>query len=631
LRQGTSFRPVGGRLAKRCVYETAGMGRLDAAHERGGEGGGGQSMGVGSPAPVRGAEVGEPQLAAMAGRSAFNLVVDRQAGGALSAERLLSTLRQLVTSSLVMIDGHLYRQRNGIPQGSIASALLCCLHYGSLDLTLLTTYLSHRAMPPPPCQPPARAQGLSRESSLGTSSTNLPLEPVDPSRAARGQAPSSPTFPTGAARDPDSSSRPGATPSKCSVLLRLIDDSLCVSSDVRVRDGFLTTMAHGFVSYGCSTSVAKTRAASGAGRASLGRAIHATGTHAEIGAACCGGSVGSNLQCVASCDLPGPAFSRPTSGASTGFASEDIPFRDITAGSMAVSGLDDAQDPRAAAIGPTACDARGREYFGWCGLLFNMVSCEVHPDMGRRRASLRVPGRAPLSSLRDRMRTAAKPQLRALFVDPTLNSTLTVRRNLNHAFLHAISSALAATGRAAASRHPEVVTSAVAELACFAARVVRNNQRRCLSTAIITPHSCAASTNGAIIASRGAGDLDSAGEASASETRMAANHDGAREDQQGLPHTDGGREWRPAEARGSGPHESGLLICSTLVDKLEVEWLAWQALLQSLPAGIPKSRAIARRRRSAIESSGRLCARSLELLREASDPRGLIQHTLAPL
>ena len=112
---------------------------------------------------------------------------------------------------------------------------------------------------------------------------------------------------------------------------------------------------------------------------------------------------------------------------------------------------------------------------------------------------------------------------------------------------------------------------------------------------------------------------------------MAANHDGAREDQQGLPHTDGGREWRPAEARGSGPHESGLLICSTLVDKLEVEWLAWQALLQSLPAGIPKSRAIARRRRSAIESSGRLCARSLELLREASDPRGLIQHTLAPL
>lgn len=54
-------------------------------------------MGVGSPAPVRGAEVGEPQLAAMAGRSAFNLVVDRQAGGALSAERLLSTLRQLVS------------------------------------------------------------------------------------------------------------------------------------------------------------------------------------------------------------------------------------------------------------------------------------------------------------------------------------------------------------------------------------------------------------------------------------------------------------------------------------------------------------------------------------------------------
>ena len=299
------------------------------------------------------------------------------------------------------------------------------------------------------------------------------------------------------------------------MLLRLIDDSLCVSAVERTRDGFLSAMGSGFPRYGGATSVAKT--------------------------------------CVASSTAP-PASTADTADSVT-----------AAAGSLAAAGHNDPRALRAPAQGASATDGRARRYFRWCGLLLNMATCEVHPDMSRRRAHVSIGPRAHKPQLRARMRTAVKAQLRAVFVDPTLNSAVAVRRNVYHGLLHAVSAALAAVGRSAAAHPAGGLIGAVRELIGFAARVVRGNQLRCLGMAR-------------------AGTPDSRGGGSAADT-----------------------------PRGS-----------TLVDPSEVAWCAWTALLTALPASCVGMRGDARSRRTRLEVSGQLCAESLQLLRAAADARNLV-------
>ena len=193
------FRPAGPRLAARPFSVVA----------DGGGGGGGVGDGGG----------GGAYGGALAGRLRGALLVDRQSGGAISAEQVGAALRQLVSSSVALVDGRAYVQRSGIPQGAVAGALVCCLHYGALDLSLLATYLS-RLPSTPRLQP-----------------------------------------------QPAPAAAPAAAPAtwEGSLLLRLIDDSLCVSAVERTRDGFLSAMGSGFPRYGGATSVAKTCVASSTG------------------------------------------------------------------------------------------------------------------------------------------------------------------------------------------------------------------------------------------------------------------------------------------------------------------------------------------------------------------------------
>ncbi|GAA6058467.1 hypothetical protein JCM3770_002740 [Rhodotorula araucariae] len=52
-------------------------------------------------------------------------------------ERLMQLLREHITTNLVKVSGRLYRQRMGIPQGSVLSSLLCSLFYGDMERTQL--------------------------------------------------------------------------------------------------------------------------------------------------------------------------------------------------------------------------------------------------------------------------------------------------------------------------------------------------------------------------------------------------------------------------------------------------------------------------------------------------------------
>ncbi|GAA5865197.1 hypothetical protein JCM1840_003940 [Sporobolomyces johnsonii] len=51
--------------------------------------------------------------------------------------KLMSLLREHITTNLVKVSGRLYRQKDGIPQGSVLSSLLCSLFYGDMERTYL--------------------------------------------------------------------------------------------------------------------------------------------------------------------------------------------------------------------------------------------------------------------------------------------------------------------------------------------------------------------------------------------------------------------------------------------------------------------------------------------------------------
>ncbi|GAA5910442.1 telomerase reverse transcriptase [Sporobolomyces salmoneus] len=48
-------------------------------------------------------------------------------------DRLMALLKEHITTNLVKVNGHLYRQKDGIPQGSVLSSLLCSLFYGDME------------------------------------------------------------------------------------------------------------------------------------------------------------------------------------------------------------------------------------------------------------------------------------------------------------------------------------------------------------------------------------------------------------------------------------------------------------------------------------------------------------------
>ncbi|GAA5934697.1 telomerase reverse transcriptase [Sporobolomyces koalae] len=55
----------------------------------------------------------------------------------IGIEKLLSLLKEHITINLVKVNNRLYRQKDGIPQGSVLSSLLCSLFYGDMESTHL--------------------------------------------------------------------------------------------------------------------------------------------------------------------------------------------------------------------------------------------------------------------------------------------------------------------------------------------------------------------------------------------------------------------------------------------------------------------------------------------------------------
>ncbi|BGP32724.1 Telomerase reverse transcriptase [Rhodotorula toruloides] len=74
------------------------------------------------------------ELASKLAQELHNVVLsDQVAYSSVARDRLIHLLREHITTNLVKVSGRLYRQKTGIPQGSILSSLLCALFYGDME------------------------------------------------------------------------------------------------------------------------------------------------------------------------------------------------------------------------------------------------------------------------------------------------------------------------------------------------------------------------------------------------------------------------------------------------------------------------------------------------------------------
>lgn len=71
------------------------------------------------------------------------LLMDRTAGHRLDRLRIIRLIEEHVTCNIVRASGSLYRQKVGIPQGSILSTLLCSFFYADLDRMHLARFIKN--------------------------------------------------------------------------------------------------------------------------------------------------------------------------------------------------------------------------------------------------------------------------------------------------------------------------------------------------------------------------------------------------------------------------------------------------------------------------------------------------------
>lgn len=71
------------------------------------------------------------------------LLVDRTMGHRVDRLRIIRLIEEHITCNIIKASGSLYRQKVGIPQGSILSTLLCSFFYADLDRVHLARFSGH--------------------------------------------------------------------------------------------------------------------------------------------------------------------------------------------------------------------------------------------------------------------------------------------------------------------------------------------------------------------------------------------------------------------------------------------------------------------------------------------------------
>ena len=175
------------------------------------------------------------------------ILVNKASSSKVQATAVRATLSEHLLSNLVYAYGKLYRQRVGIPQGSILSTLLCSFYLANLEVNKIFPMLN--------IQHTSEATRFHvnhrkpEEEQAHCSDTRASVSPnVDPSFCGRPPLASLPT--------PGSGSSSGSQ--NQSVILRFVDDYLYISTVEADAQNFLRIMHQGFPEYNCCMNRTKT-------------------------------------------------------------------------------------------------------------------------------------------------------------------------------------------------------------------------------------------------------------------------------------------------------------------------------------------------------------------------------------
>jgi telomerase reverse transcriptase len=140
----------------------------------------------------------------------------------LQQDRILRLIEEHVKRNIVKIGPHFYLQKSGIAQGSVLSPLLCSVFFGHLDEHILMPLLQQIPQPDLSLRNELNSQREGKTELLDTLEVPKVLENDE------------------------------------TILLRLIDDSLFISTSQSSVARFVQLMHNGFEEYGCHANQQKT-------------------------------------------------------------------------------------------------------------------------------------------------------------------------------------------------------------------------------------------------------------------------------------------------------------------------------------------------------------------------------------
>eukprot|EP00850_Spirogloea_muscicola_P007663 SM000039S14493 [mRNA] locus=s39:396784:403749:- [translate_table: standard] len=186
-------------------------------------------------------------------RQKCSILIDQGSSRMLTRRHVLQLHHQHVTENVVMLGKSFFRQQVGIPQGSILSPFLCSLFYGHLERHMLLPQLVHEG---------GTAGTLSSEMEELPSAT-MKEQAGYPEAAGIGHEDplillAGCTIPP-SAKQPSCDQASASSRSSAFLLLRLIDDSLFVSTSAAKAASYVELMHRGFEDYGCRANQGKTR------------------------------------------------------------------------------------------------------------------------------------------------------------------------------------------------------------------------------------------------------------------------------------------------------------------------------------------------------------------------------------
>ncbi|KAK9843117.1 hypothetical protein WJX74_007218 [Apatococcus lobatus] len=214
------------------------------------------------------------------------IYMDQGAHQTLKRSAALQLLSAHMRQNIVRLGKDWCRQRQGIPQGSVLSTLLCSLYLGHLEKVYLQPILQGTLRPLAEGVPTLPAgQDTSHQPAQEQGSSSAGLTDLATAAVQTSRTPSEGAYLLGSESQPDGNAQQAtlATQSAASLLLRLVDDFLLITFCPAAAEAMAACLLKGFPSHNIYTNPAKTQLSFELNHASmrLSRKVHISADGSE--------------------------------------------------------------------------------------------------------------------------------------------------------------------------------------------------------------------------------------------------------------------------------------------------------------------------------------------------------------